>query len=196
MNFDKLELKKESNVLNLDEVRTCNECNEQKTVRNFNRRKRPSGEWYIDKRCTKCHYKKYKKSYSERNKERYKDEEFRERKKEYSKRYRQENPELIMFQSARSRSKSNNIEFNLDISDVVIPDKCPILEIPFCLTNGDYRKDDSPTLDRIDPKKGYTKGNVRVISYKANVMKNDATLDTMKTFCKNILSYMQVDDIV
>lgn len=190
MDFNKLKIKKESGLLNLDEVRTCNECNEQKTVRDFNRNKRPNGEWYISKQCNKCHYKRYKEAYSNKNRERYKNEEFRESKKEYAKKYRQENPELIMFQSARSRCRNNNIEFNLDLLDIVIPDKCPILEISFCLINTNYRKDNSPTLDRIDPTKGYIKGNVRVISYKANVMKNDATLDTMKTFCKNILSYM------
>ena len=38
----------------------------------------------------------------------------------------------------------------------------------------------SPSLDRIDPNRGYTKDNIIVMSYRANRIKNDATKEEIK----------------
>lgn len=65
---------------------------------------------------------------------------------------------------------------------------CPILEVPIIVgTKGEYEY--SPSIDRIDNSKGYIKGNVQIISKKANSMKNSATSTELITFCKNILRY-------
>lgn len=44
----------------------------------------------------------------------------------------------------------------------------------------------SPTIDRINPKLGYIKGNVWVISNKANRFKNDATLEELELLVANL----------
>ena len=76
----------------------------------------------------------------------------------------------------KSRAKKAGIPFNIGISDIVIPDVCPILGIKLVLTNqGKGYHTNSPSLDRINPTLGYIKGNVRVISARANLLKNDAT---------------------
>ena len=54
----------------------------------------------------------------------------------------------------------------------------------------------SPSIDRIDSNKGYIKGNVRIISLRANMMKNDANLQELEEFCKNVLNYINNEDIV
>lgn len=87
-----------------------------------------------------------------------------------------------------SRAKAKGLEFNIDESDIVIPEICPILEVPIIVgTKGDYEY--SPSIDRIDNSKGYIKGNVQIISKKANSMKNSASPTELITFCKNILRY-------
>lgn len=93
-----------------------------------------------------------------------------------------------MLNRTRLRAKNKKIDFNIDESDIIIPDKCPILEVPLVIgTKGDYEY--SPSIDRIDNTKGYVKGNIQIISKKANSMKNSATTKELLTFCKNILRY-------
>lgn len=40
------------------------------------------------------------------------------------------------------------------------------------------------SLDRIDPRKGYVKGNVWIISYRANLIKNDGTAEEHEMIAK------------
>jgi hypothetical protein len=58
------------------------------------------------------------------------------------------------------------------------------------------RAEDTPALDRVDPKLGYIKGNVRFISTLANMMKSSATRIQLETFCNNIFNYLDGKDIV
>ena len=62
--------------------------------------------------------------------------------------------------------------------DFIPPKKCPILGIPLIRNSGKQdNSPNSPSLDRFIPEKGYIKSNVHFISFKANRMKNDGTLD-------------------
>lgn len=92
---------------------------------------------------------------------------------------------------AKTRSKLNGIEFSITLEDFDLPSICPILHIPIIPGIG-KQSAFSPSLDRIDCTKGYIKGNIAVISYRANAMKNDASLAELKTFSDNILSYMKM----
>ena len=104
-----------------------------------------------------------------------------------NRRYR--SPENALLTSARCRAKKKNLEFNLSVQDIIIPDKCPVLGISFCTNNDKKRNSSSPSLDRIDNTKGYIKGNVIVISWRANRLKNDATVEELykiADFYKNL----------
>ena len=48
-------------------------------------------------------------------------------------------------------------------------------------------RDRTPSLDRFVPNLGYVKGNIRVISFRANRLKSDATIDEMR----QVLAYME-----
>ena len=93
----------------------------------------------------------------------------------------------VLCRSARKRAKEKNLKFDLTPSDIVIPEKCPVLGIE--LKKGDARMiDGSPTIDRIDPLKGYTKDNICVISNRANRIKSDGTIEEHKKVIQYIKS--------
>jgi hypothetical protein len=98
--------------------------------------------------------------------------------------WRLANPERSMLGRAKNRATRLGIEFNLDISDIVIPDKCPILGIELASKRMSGPCASSPSLDRIDSSKGYIKGNVWVISHKANSMKSNANIEEMLAFAE------------
>lgn len=97
-----------------------------------------------------------------------------ERQRAATRRWAKANPAQQMLSRARRRAKQKGLPFDIELSDVVIPATCPVLRIP--ITVGlDKRDRGSPSLDRIIPALGYTKGNVQVISTRANAMKQDAS---------------------
>jgi hypothetical protein len=65
----------------------------------------------------------------------------------------------------------------------IAPEKCPMLGRTLVFGKGGVHKY-SPSLDKIIPSKGYVRGNIQVISNKANTMKQDATLQEFKKLCE------------
>lgn len=83
-----------------------------------------------------------------------------------------------MWYSARNRAAANNIPFEIEASDIVIPTHCPVLGIE--LKRGTVKcRDASPSLDRIIPSKGYVPGNIVVVSFRANRIKNNSTVEEL-----------------
>ena len=100
-------------------------------------------------------------------------------------------PERIMHKFAKIRAKKSGLEFNIDVSDIVIPKYCPVYpEIELCRNKGRVSYN-SPSFDRVDNNKGYVKGNVSVISNKANMLKNNGTLEDFKRLIEYIESHFQ-----
>lgn len=85
----------------------------------------------------------------------------------------------ILINAAKKRSKDYNLEFNLDLNDIVLPEKCPILGIKLQFNIG-KAEDNSYSIDRIDNKKGYIKGNIQIISFKANSIKNSSNFQELE----------------
>jgi hypothetical protein len=82
-----------------------------------------------------------------------------------------------MLVEAKSRALSRGIEFGIVVDDVEWNDVCPVLgiEIIYQRNKGHGGDNNSPSIDRVDNKKGYVKGNVRLISNRANKIKNNMT---------------------
>jgi len=100
--------------------------------------------------------------------------------------WRHKNPQAQMIIQARKRAKQKGIPFDIMEDDFDLPKKCPVFKsvLQYGLTK---QTDNSPTLDRIVPSLGYVKGNVRVISWRANRIKSDATLNEIR----QVANYMK-----
>ena len=197
----------EENKNNIPSKKICRICNEEKNISEFgiNRAYKDGYET----QCKTCRNKKaalQREKHREKNNKKYveryhSDPDFREHRKETSKKSniktRKENPVKWILYSAKARAKEKGWDFNLEESDIIIPEYCPILGIKLSTLGGrGIQTFNSPSIDRIDSTKGYVKGNVKIISLRANMMKNDANLQELQKFCNNILNYMNNEDIV
>lgn len=80
-----------------------------------------------------------------------------------------------MLRRAKRRAVDAGFEFNLELEDLLpLPEVCPVLGIPLRISAGP-QDPFAHSLDRMDNSKGYIKGNVAVVSYKANRLKNDGS---------------------
>ena len=77
----------------------------------------------------------------------------------------------LMFYDARKRAQKFGLPFDISPEDIEIPTHCPVLGVE--LNTGP--REAAASLDRVKPEAGYTKGNIRVISFRANRLKSDAT---------------------
>lgn len=125
--------------------------------------------WTSNGVCIEC-CRPYRLAYIRKNKD-----QLRKKRNDWDK----TNPEKAMLQRVRGRSKAMGLPFDLTVSDIEIPEFCPVLGIR--LERGiKCNQDSSPSIDRLVPTKGYVKGNIKVISNLANRIKADATSDQIK----------------
>jgi hypothetical protein len=92
-------------------------------------------------------------------------------------RFRVLNPTSAIVNRARGNAKVRGIDFNLTAADIpAIPKFCPVFPwIKLLYQVGKGHNPGSPSLDRTDNRLGYVKGNVRIISDRANRLKFNAT---------------------
>lgn len=113
-------------------------------------------ERYKDGGCRKCAADRYQNN--------------REQCISKAKAYAASRPRETMLLNAKHRAKAKGLAFDLTVADIIIPDTCPVLGTLMV----------RPELDQIQPGQGYIRGNVRVISGRANRLKSDATLNELR----------------
>lgn len=84
-------------------------------------------------------------------------------------------PARTIWIEARTRARKQGLAFDIEPEDCLIPDICPVLGIALSPKGNGTHTDSTPTLDKVDPSKGYVKGNVNVISWKANRLKSNCS---------------------
>lgn len=110
---------------------------------------------------------------------------------EYGNAYAHRHPNRRLWSVAKQRAKKRGVDFSISYEDVVVPEVCPVLGMKLVLGVGTSGRQggnpDSPSLDRIDPSRGYVPGNVWVISHLANSMKGAASKDQLRKFAQWVL---------
>lgn len=163
-----------------DKIRTCITCNTDMIVH------KNSGKKYCDQ-CSQIRNREKSREHYRKNILTGSIKEYRKAARERRKLKLQEYPGYDLLCRARNRAQQKGFEFNLSIDDITIPDVCPVLGTSF-EKNTYY----TMSIDRIDSSKGYVKGNIQVISHKANAMKNSASSDELIKFAKWVLGTYEV----
>ena len=155
------------------DAKICTKCKKERPLTEFyNNRTHKSGKTFWCKECT-----------NHRNNVLAKHVKAKWASTSYFRRKEKE-PEHYLWKNARHRAQVAGMQFTIEQSDIVIPERCPYLGV--VLDPKD--KQLAPSLDRIDSSKGYVKGNIRVISFKANRMKSNATEAELVAFARGVLA--------
>lgn len=97
-----------------------------------------------------------------------------------------------MYWSARKRSKTKGRFFDIELKDVfdLYVEKCPVFDIELCWKPDGTKRalENSPSLDRIDSSKGYVKGNIWIISWKANRIKSDGSAEDHMAIARALMN--------
>lgn len=109
--------------------------------------------------------------------------EYKEYSRKKSAEYRKKNPISFLISTAKYRAKIEGMDFNLTLEELEIPIYCPVFGLKLQFNPG-RRKANSYSLDRKDNSKGYTKDNVKIISFKANQYKGDMTIEEVESLLK------------
>lgn len=68
----------------------------------------------------------------------------------------------------------------------ISPSCCPVFNVEFTQRGSGF-SNWSPSIDKIDPKLGYVRGNIQVISMLANCMKRNASPEQLQQFARWVL---------
>jgi hypothetical protein len=157
-------------------MKQCTKCNLIKNESDFYRPKRSSI-------CKECHLlvtRKYKR-------EKRKNEDFRIKESLTQKERR-----VRLWQNTLIHDcKSRKLEFNIDVNYINYlyekqKGKCYWFGVDL-IPSQNKKHPQQPSLDRIDNKKGYIKGNVVLSCYSANIGRNENDEKTWKEFLKKII---------
>tara|TARA_R100000315_G_C5233914_1_gene145005 strand:- start:1823 stop:2689 length:867 start_codon:yes stop_codon:yes gene_type:complete len=187
MDRNKRARKSEENFKNsrysTEKLQLCRRCGKEKGADCFyvDKRRNKNGKPYRKSECIECMKERSRLQWVGGRKDTYSYEYTPSKlnkeinpgaltKKDYQKR---------MFLAARGRAKSKGLPFTLNEEDVVIPDKCPVFGIDIDVGAAKYAPN-IPSIDRVVPELGYTKENIRIVCYRANRLKNNASFEELE----------------
>lgn len=168
-------------------IKKCSKCQQELAIEYFSKDKyQKSGYRTACKACSAKEFAKFKAS----------DGYIKRLNKTHEERLelKQTDPKRLwvtyILSNAKRRAKELNVEFSLTkewlLANAV--GKCPLLELEL-VYNASKSEDRSASIDRVDSAKGYTPENCKIVSFKANRIKNNATVNELLMLVKNIGEY-------
>ena len=108
-------------------------------------------------------------------------------------RYREENRINVLIKDAARRAQRKGLEFDgLACLQGLTPESCPYCKITFDYTRrGMKLRGPGPSIDRIDNTKGYVEGNVQIICFRCNALKNNTPVRCLP----NVIAKIRKDAI-
>jgi hypothetical protein len=146
----------------------CRTCKLEKPLDQF---------WKNNVHCIECSKAKYQARLTLEKRKQYADR---------GRKFDELNIARYLLRYARKRAKAKGLECTIRPRDIHVPDRCPIFDVPLVKNTGTW-SNNSYSLDRIDSSKGYVPGNVRVISWQANSLKSNTTVEQVE----RLLKYMK-----
>ncbi len=161
-------------------MKLCSRCQiEKETSDFFKSAAKKDGFRSECKQCSEMDRKNYYINNIDMIKEKRRSPEIKQHKLILHRKWKQKNLKNVMITAAKRRAKNKGLEFNLTKEDFEIPQFCPVLGIELKQSENKFSSF-SPSLERIDNNKGYVKDNVLVVSYRANSLKNNASLEEIE----------------
>ena len=165
----------ELNKARLSGERLCVYCNTTKPLEEFKRKNdskfaNPENKWTFGKSCNSCRLAKNREARQTNKSKDIKFHTIRE-----------------ALNSAKTRAKNSGFPFDIAIEDLMpFNITCPVLGIELEYGGG-TGNDSTASIDKVIPGLGYVKGNVVILSSRANRLKGDMTIVELE----KILSYMK-----
>jgi hypothetical protein len=103
--------------------------------------------------------------------------------------YRYKDTFYRQFITRKQYAHRNGIPFTVEFDSLEKPEHCPVFGVKLNYGwSGENRRDGAKaTLDKIIPELGYVPGNVCIISWRANKLKSDMTLEELE----KIINYIK-----
>jgi hypothetical protein len=99
---------------------------------------------------------------------------------EFMKIHYRDHPAEYLIRRAKARAAKKGFECSVTVADISpLPLVCPVFGVRLSKSDG-QQNPNAYSLDRINNQLGYVPGNVAVISYRANRLKNDASADDLQ----------------
>lgn len=95
---------------------------------------------------------------------------------------------------ARDRAKKHNTEFTITKDDLINKyneqnGKCALTGIDLTFDMYQGRINTNISIDKINPKLGYTKNNIQLVCMAVNQMKNDLSMNELLSLCKKVIEH-------
>ena len=149
-------------------MKECSTCKTLKNLDEFNRDKRAKDNKRAE--CKLCHRVNSRK-HRENNLDRASENWYK---------WKKENPKKYILWRAKQQARLKGRDFDLKEEDIHLPKECPILGIELKYLDATLNDPQAASLDRLDSSKGYVKGNVNIVSFRANTLKGGATIEELR----------------